>query len=235
MANITLRFYDEEKKITVPKWGEIRLRPYQILAYISITRRNADTCSNAPIFPAIVDTGCGHCLAIHKDQFEAAKPWGMEFTPMQGEGSIRGFNGVISVSKPFRGDAWLHDFSPATVPANHRVPEVNNVKSVKLFFAQEGITCYGYEQSVIDSDEAAIGFFQRISAIFKKPSSRTPLTVVAGRLRDETSNRLALPHLPLLGLRSLCVNYFDIEMVCNPRGGQVRLKQKENVVISDHI
>jgi hypothetical protein len=234
-VKISLPFYNSERTIVVPKWGTITLRPYQILAYLSLTERGYGNCNGDPIFPAVFDTGNSLNLTIHKNQLDAAKPWNMTFAPMRHNYEIRGLSGVISTAKALSANAWLHDYTPSTVPGSYEVANNKHIKAFKLTLAHEGIACID-SNSYIIQEQSVDNLFEKIISFFKqKDTNSYENNLQEIRQRNDKSSRLSLPHLPLLGLRALCINSLNIHMICNPFGGQIDIYDGKDAIITSDI
>ena len=98
-----LPFFDHETKAAAPT-GEVIVRPYQIVVWVSITRQHAAALDSAtPRFPALLDTGNNHNFSL---QHEHLLSWaGAE--PANYFGRRRLF--VAGQPVPLvSGNVWLH-------------------------------------------------------------------------------------------------------------------------------
>ena len=226
MAKISLPFHDAKRSIELPQWGTFTLRPFQLLVFVSITEQGYKHCDGAPIVPALIDTGNSLCFTLHEEQLKAAKPWNMKFQRFDKVYSVYDFHGNIHTAASYNADVWIHDFTLDSLPRSLLVSGDDSANSFKLSLAQDGIACFSSETFEAANIKRKKTLVQSVKSWFTggpaRPAGAAAIRDVE-RQRSKNSDRLSLPHLPLLGLRALCLNSLTLEMVCNPLGGNLAI------------
>jgi hypothetical protein len=228
MDSINVPFFDKGRKIIVPDWGTIHLKSYQILLLVCVTEQRLDAPpSRTPLFPALFDTGHSHCFSLSKEQFDAATTRGRPLPLTNKIYSFKDAAGTEHKAKGWYADIWLHNFDYQHIGnQTHKIQRSAGLP-LKLALAQEGIGCVVPPE---DSTQKKQG--NRLKGLWEKVfGTRAAQSIslqesepMPRRLRDSSSNRLALPHLPLLGLRALCLNGLQITMICTHLGGTLTIE-----------
>lgn len=231
MAKIDLPFYSEAKSIHVPEWGTVHLKAFQILVFVTITEQGYSTPpQGAPIMPALFDSGNSFCFTLNEEQLKAATPWNMQLKPLQKVYSFNEFAGISHRAAGWLADAWIYDYTCNNPPPILRKNSPVGDNLLKLSLAQDGIACIDLNQKQVTDTNVkrsggSKGFFHWLFSSSRNqtddPSHSLELLPSVNRQRDSRTNRLLLPHLPLLGLRALCLNSLRLEMVCTPMGGNL--------------
>ena len=228
MPKIILPFYSEERSVVVPDWGTVRLKAFQILVFVSITEQGYQRVpESAPIVPALFDTGNSLCFTLSEAQLEAATPHGMRMRELKKGYSIRQPGGETLPARAILADVWLHDYSCNNPPPRGR--DASSSQSLmKLSLGQDGIACVPARPRS-RPPSAWRGTLQAISDRLLgrrtgPEENRPERQMVVDRQRNPKAERLALPHLPLLGLRAFCLNSRRAVLVCNPQGGMFTIE-----------
>jgi hypothetical protein len=232
MPKLILPFTSEERSIQVAGWGLVTLKAYQILVFVTITEQGCSQVPGAaPIVPSLFDTGNGLGFTLSDAQLVAAKPWGMRFVELNKQYSIKHSHGMVLTARAVLADVWLHDYSYNDPPPLLMYDRSSQRDSIKLSMATDGIACIPSRQpdrpALKRRDtglKALSGAMRRWFGIPTGAQGREQGPQEVGRRGNVKTDRLSLPHLPLLGLRALCINSLRAELVCNPRGGSLTIE-----------
>jgi hypothetical protein len=231
MPKIILPFDSEERSIQVAGWGLVTLKAYQILVFVSITEQGCFRVPGAtPIVPALFDTGNSLGFTLSEAQLGAAKPWGMRFAELNKQYSIRHSLGMVLLARAVLADVWLYDYSYNDPPPPQGHDQSSQRDLIKLSMALDGIACVPSQQpdrpAMKGRDTSLKALSQTMRRWFGIPAGaqeRQQGPQAVGRRGSVKTDRLSLPHLPLLGLRALCLNSLRADLVCNPRGGSLTI------------
>ena len=105
----TLAFCDTPREVIDAGWvTPIRLKPYQILAWVSLTHRGLARLPHAtPRIPALLDTGHNHNFSLreqHLTQSGLETPWPWSSSPLK----VRDSSAVEHEVPRLLLDLWLH-------------------------------------------------------------------------------------------------------------------------------
>jgi hypothetical protein len=105
----SLAFSAAPRELSDPAWGEvIRLKPHQILLWVSLTHRGLDRLPPAtPRLPVLLDTGHNHNLSLRQDHLMRSgleAPWPWSTVPLR----VRDASGVERDVPRLLVDVWLH-------------------------------------------------------------------------------------------------------------------------------
>jgi hypothetical protein len=233
MAKVTLSFNSKGQSFRVPEWGPVELKPYQILMLVSITEQGYETFPRtASIVPALFDTGNSHCLTLSEEQLKVATAWGMRLDSLGKIYRILDAGGNTHKAEAIRADVWVHNYKVTYNKKSECEIRPFDDHPVKLSLAQEGIACVKNPRARSKekpSHGLSTVFQKLVPPIFKRTDDLEvshESTSIGKRLHDPTTTRLSFPHLPLLGLRALCLNSLHLEMICAQSGGTLTIESR---------
>ena len=105
----TLTFSATPREVIDPGWvTPIRLKPFQILAWVSLTHRGLERLPpQTPRLPALLDTGHNHNLSLREEHLVPCgltAPWPWSSSPLK----VRDSSGVEREVPRLLVDIWLH-------------------------------------------------------------------------------------------------------------------------------
>jgi hypothetical protein len=225
-----LPFYSKARSIHCRDRGPVPLKPYQILLFASITEHAYETPNRAPIFPALLDTGNSLCLTLSERQLEAAKPWGMTLPPIEKTYSIKDAWGNSHEAKAFFGAVWIQNYIWDDMDKS--LKEIG-AGPMKLALGESGIACVVSKKGHTSPANAKRGrslrkFWDNLwhgaSKRAAGPGNPEESMLIPEPKHNPSTHRLSLPHVPLLGLRALCLDALNLELNCTSEGGRLTIE-----------
>lgn len=109
----SLAFSAVPHELSDPDWGEtIRLKPHQILLWVSLTHRGLERLPPAtPRLPVLLDTGHNHNFSLHEKHLMHSgleSPWPWSSVPLR----VRDASGIEREVPRLLVDVWLHPDPP---------------------------------------------------------------------------------------------------------------------------
>jgi len=108
-----LTFSAAPRELHDPAWGEvIRLKPHQILLWVSLTQRGLERLPPAtPRLPVLLDTGHNHNFSLREDHLVRSgleSPWPWSSIPLR----VRDASGIEREVPRLLVDVWLYPDPP---------------------------------------------------------------------------------------------------------------------------